>query len=610
MMASCALVTPTRRVSSTLAAVGDAPGQHVLMVKLPEPTNVCAFTVAFASHPAFAYTVEVRSVGSSSWRTLFAEPEATHSISAKNFPFGDAPIVRNLTHLRLRYAGSPPTVSQFALRGISVPSASAPSSGSTWLDIMHNVHDRTPGRFGLTYNGQSAALPFSDASAAQVALPTSNVHVDGSTIHLQRDPSRWAANNSPRFLVGDGSRFASGAPSDGRYEPLRLLGGSIAFTVNVSQIGCSCIGAVYLVSMPAMSAAGERVLNPESYCDAVGWNGYPCPELDLFEGNRFAMTSTLHPCQAYASAPERWQENLANNPRFPHDEGSYHGACDNWGCACKSADLPAYSYGPGPRFRIDTSRAFRVSVGFPTTPTGDLKEMVVDLSQGSTSVRVPLGWCEYDSFTMMTRALRDGMVLVGSHWGNANWASWLSAPPCPTEEECFDTANFPISDIVINGRPLPPAPPPLPPDAPEPSPPPPPSPSPYQPPQPPPPEPASPPPTHPDEAISQKPPTEDVLAPEHSAVTPGSGASTSNGGGTALGAVGALVVAVGLVIRRIGHRTLCIGLARAYRGAPKEEGQELNPAPEDAPPGSKKRLSKKVNKAPMPLTMDMDDDEI
>jgi hypothetical protein len=32
-------------------------------------------------------------------------------------------------------------------------------------------------------------------------------------------------------------------------------------------------------------------------------------------------------CMPYDHAPERWQSNLHDNPRFPKDEGAYYGAC-------------------------------------------------------------------------------------------------------------------------------------------------------------------------------------------------------------------------------------------------------------------------------------------
>ena len=36
-------------------------------------------------------------------------------------------------------------------------------------------------------------------------------------------------------------------------------------------------------------------------------------EFVALEANRFAMTSTLHPCMPLADAPERWRANLFDN---------------------------------------------------------------------------------------------------------------------------------------------------------------------------------------------------------------------------------------------------------------------------------------------------------
>ena len=241
---------------------------------------------------------------------------------------------------------------------------------------------------------------------------------------------------------------------------------------------------------------------PRSYCDAVGWNGFPCPELDIFEANRFAATSTIHACQPLDTAPKRWRDNLVNNERYD-GEGSYYGGCDNWGCAHKSADLPANSFGPGRQYRIDTNAPFRVTMRFPTDADGNLRALEVEYSQGSTTLSVPRGWCEQpweQMLGLMTQPLREGMILVASHcvwlgleprnlwlpslcralcswalvlprpevcrWirlftgGASHWASWLSSPPCPESESCFDHAGTVLSNIVVNGVPLqPPMPP-------------------------------------------------------------------------------------------------------------------------------------------------------
>ena len=503
-MACSALGAPTQSHSTLPAATDDAQPQHLLLLTLAATATVCNLRLSFAPgpHDAFSYTIEARRIGSPAYHTLFFEPHSNHFSAAHDFAFRDVPLGRNLTHLRLRMTRNVQLAS-VDVTGTLIPNAAIPPDGSTWLYDMQRGDGMThyeAGSFSVQHNGRPAELSFSAWSRQQLARSTSSIVVSaesGGTLQLQRDPAKWHDNNSPRLIVGDGRRrerpraASAGEEEVWNYKPLYLLGGSIAFSVDVGQVGCSCIAAVYLVALPARDPSGRRVEGHESYCDAVGWNGYPCPELDLFEGNRFAMTSTLHPCQRYEDAPERWQNapRNAGNPNFPKDAGPpyYHGACDNWGCACKSADLPHYSYGPGARYQIDTTLPFRVSISFPTDANGDLKEFVVELTQGSNNVHLTIGWCEYDSVKMISKTLREGMNLVMSHWGNANWASWLSSPPCPTDEECFDHASVPISNIVINGVPFPPSPPPDPPDPPSPSPPPPPPP-----PNPPPPSPSPP----------------------------------------------------------------------------------------------------------------------
>mmetsp|Transcript_14940 Transcript_14940/g.18798 ORF Transcript_14940/g.18798 Transcript_14940/m.18798 type:complete len:118 (+) Transcript_14940:544-897(+) len=71
-----------------------------------------------------------------------------------------------------------------------------------------------------------------------------------------------------------------------------LLGGSITFDVNLSQSGCGCITSIYGVVMPAIQSKTD----PFGYCDAAQTSGYPCPEFDIMEANRYAFSSTAHSC--------------------------------------------------------------------------------------------------------------------------------------------------------------------------------------------------------------------------------------------------------------------------------------------------------------------------
>lgn len=72
-----------------------------------------------------------------------------------------------------------------------------------------------------------------------------------------------------------------------------------SFTIDVSQVDCHCNAGAYFVQMPA----NEGGLAGDYYCDANFVNGNFCPEYDLFEGNRYTMSSTLHTC---SGGPDVW----------------------------------------------------------------------------------------------------------------------------------------------------------------------------------------------------------------------------------------------------------------------------------------------------------------
>ena len=93
------------------------------------------------------------------------------------------------------------------------------------------------------------------------------------------------------------------------YFQWKLLNKSLAYTVDLSRVGCSCNAALYLVSMPGYNASSGASPDPRSdyYCganagkpsdntSAVGGNGNYCPEMDVLEANKFAAQSTPHIC--------------------------------------------------------------------------------------------------------------------------------------------------------------------------------------------------------------------------------------------------------------------------------------------------------------------------
>ena len=71
------------------------------------------------------------------------------------------------------------------------------------------------------------------------------------------------------------------------YQRLKLLGKSLSFVVDVSKAGCGCNAALYLVAM------SQPTPTSSNYCD-IQQGQSACLEIDLFEGNRKAMQTTLH----------------------------------------------------------------------------------------------------------------------------------------------------------------------------------------------------------------------------------------------------------------------------------------------------------------------------
>ena len=80
---------------------------------------------------------------------------------------------------------------------------------------------------------------------------------------------------------------------DVSYRHFNLLDRALSFTIDVSNVGCGCNAAVYLVQMTEPDGDGP------GYCDIQGYDSEfdivrPCLEIDLLEGNAKAVQATLH----------------------------------------------------------------------------------------------------------------------------------------------------------------------------------------------------------------------------------------------------------------------------------------------------------------------------
>ena len=134
-----------------------------------------------------------------------------------------------------------------------------------------------------------------------------------------------------------------------------LVGATLSFTVDISQAGCGCNVAAYLVSMAQSTQPG--ICGGDYYCDANAVCDVRCDEIDLLEANTNAIHATAHHA----------------------DDGDGNGA--GLGGMGVQEVMSSADYGRGGG-KIDTSHPFRVSVSFYGGPQGQLTRIGVKLTQG------------------------------------------------------------------------------------------------------------------------------------------------------------------------------------------------------------------------------------
>ena len=225
-----------------------------------------------------------------------------------------------------------------------------------------------------------------------------NIWVNGSSITL---------HGGGRAYLGDSSSDSL-SPNSFYEMPVfdNKQGGKnrrLSFDVDMSDVGCNCNGALYLVSMPAYNSAQqpEPGKGGDYCCDANQVGGTYCPEMDVMEANKFAMASTPHTC-TYVP---------------PH----YYSSCDRGGCGQNVLNVDYNGYGPGKR--IDTNRPFRLSVDFIHGGNGRLSTITNTFNQGGQTLKFDA--CNPNYNQWMGYSL-PGMVLTMSLWGTGDGGmSWL-----------------------------------------------------------------------------------------------------------------------------------------------------------------------------------------
>jgi len=236
------------------------------------------------------------------------------------------------------------------------------------------------------------------------------VTASGSSVTIGKGPRFYLASGCVSAFAGNAfSTFAS------------LVGGSISFTVDVSQLGCGTNAAFYLVNMPT-SGAGS---NGDYYCDANCVGGSCCAEMDLLEANRWALQISPHKCT------------------------SATGGCDAGGCGKNTQSLGKTAYGPGSSYTINTSSAYNVKIAFSGSGSA-LTGITTTISQGSKSITLSQSdsACGSGYMSAFGGVLKAGMVPVWSYWtGNM---AWLDSPACSNENNEV-AGNFIFSNLVVSG---------------------------------------------------------------------------------------------------------------------------------------------------------------
>jgi len=312
-----------------------------------------------------------------------------------------------------------------------------------WLALLPVAF--APATWPLAFNGNSlAGVVSEDFGTHQVSSVNGRLTITGS---------------NRLYLVDDWTTTAEWSRDWTKvsYTHLPIASKLLRFEVDVSGVDCGCNAAVYLVRMT------KPGVESSNYCDIQGIDSGVCAEIDLFEGNRKAVQSTLHLRSGHG--PE--------------------GGCNQDGCYANVGKSPtthsglqaAELYGPGGA--IDTARPFHVVSTFSADGT-----LMVDLVQQETTLRLldgspagtPLmavrvgddGRGEEDRATT-AEAVESGLVLAVSLWQSEHM-DWLNGEQC--EPRCdLGATSFSLGRLEVGEIPPPPTPPPAaPPAAPPPTP--------------------------------------------------------------------------------------------------------------------------------------------
>lgn len=274
---------------------------------------------------------------------------------------------------------------------------------SSSFPVLNQTSNDLPINLSLSSSGGVKTCPGSvsvgglgnsDVVAAQwnePGKPAGPVDVQGGRIEAQMWGRAYLANSC-----------SSGSYDNANYLAVKLLGKKLRYTTDISQAGCGCNAAMYLVPMHKNT---EATSCEDHYCDASWVCGASCAEIDVQEANTHAWHSALHKEYDMSGVAAGYGGWVHNNNKY---------------------DFNSEKFGPGAKC-IDTSLPFQVTASFPESG-GRLVRMDVTLSQGSCSLEISHKDYPADpGFAQISKALSEGMTPVVSYW-KASDMLWMDGP--------------------------------------------------------------------------------------------------------------------------------------------------------------------------------------
>ncbi len=183
----------------------------------------------------------------------------------------------------------------------------------------------------------------------ELGYPKDHIKVSGNRIRL-------SSNSGLNF-----ANYAQDGFDPYGWDEINPVGKRIAYTVDLSNVGCSCNSCITLVGMPGFDENGN--LYPAGgnyYCDANKIGGNYCPEFDIAEANMYALATTAHKC---------------NDPQNKH----YYW-CDGAGLQTRVYEVSQKAYCPDDSCTINTRKPYRHACDFVPGGDGVLQRVTCTLS--------------------------------------------------------------------------------------------------------------------------------------------------------------------------------------------------------------------------------------